>query len=109
MTPHVMLAKLYAREGQEEAGRAILADAQVATHNEAGCRLYALHVDEADPRAFVMIEIWDDDAAFESHITSPHVQDLIAKSEGVFAGPPEIQHLRALPHGDAVKGAITRA
>ena len=57
MTPQVMIAKLFALEGQEQTGQTILRDAQSRTHDEAGCRLYALHVDEADPRAFVMIEI----------------------------------------------------
>jgi quinol monooxygenase YgiN len=106
MTPQVMIARLYALEGQEETGRSLLREAQASTHNEAGCRLYALHVDEADPRSFVMIEIWDDDAAFESHIASPHIQALIGKSAGVFAGPPELQLLNALPFGHPVKGAV---
>jgi quinol monooxygenase YgiN len=106
MTPQVMIAKLYALEGLEQTGHAILKDAQTSTHNEAGCRLYALHVDAADPRSFVIIEIWDDDAALESHIASPHIQALIGKSEGVFSGPPEIQLLNALPFGHPVKGAV---
>jgi len=101
-----MIAKLYALEGQEQRGHALLNEAQASTHNEAGCRLYALHVDETDPRAFVMIEIWDDNDSFDSHIASPHVQELIAKSEGVFAGPPEIQRLNALPFGHPVKGVV---
>ena len=109
MTPQVMIAKLYALEGQEETAQAILRDAQTGTHDEAGCRLYALHVDEADPRAFVIIEIWDDDDALESHIASPHIQELIAKSEGVFTGPPEIQRLYALAFGHPVKGAVKGA
>ena len=109
MTPQVLIAKLFAVEGQEEQGRALLQTAQVSTHNEAGCRLYALHVDDADPNAFVMIEIFDDDDAFQGHFASPHVQELIAKSEGVFTGPPEIQRLNPLPIGHPVKGAVTGA
>lgn len=107
MNPQVTIARLYALEGQEQAARAILADAQTGTHGEPGCRLYALHVDEADPRSFVMIEIFDDDDAFGAHMASSHVQELIARSDGVFAGPPEIQRLNALPFGDGAKGAVT--
>ena len=106
MTQQVMIAKLYALEGQEQAGHALLKEAQTSTHDEAGCRLYALHVDDADPRSFVMIEIWDDDAALESHIASPHIQTLISRSEGVFTGPPEIQMLNPLPGGHPVKGTV---
>ena len=107
MTQQVMIATLYALEGQEANGRALLEEAQIPSHDEAGCRLYALHVDDADPRRFVMIEIWDDDAAFESHFASPHVQALIAKSEGVFTGPPELKRLNAMPGGHPRKGAVT--
>lgn len=107
MTPIVMIATLHALEGQEATGRALLEQAQASTHNEAGCRLYALHVDEADPRTFVLLEIWDDDRALEAHFASPHVQELIAKSEGVFSGPPELQRITALPGGDPAKGAVT--
>ncbi len=55
------------------------------------------------------IEIWDDDAALGAHVASPHIQALIARSEAVFTGPPEIQRLNALPHGHPVKGAVTGA
>ncbi len=109
MTPQVMIARLFALEGQEETAHALLKEAQTGTHDEPGCRLYALHVDEADPRAFVMIEIFDDDAAMDSHTASAHVQKLIGKSEGVFTGPPQIQRLDPLPHGHAVKGAVKGA
>ena len=106
MSRQVTIARLYALEGREEAALALLRRAQTATHAEPGCRLYALHVDAADPRAFVFVEIWDDADAFDSHIASPHVQELIASSDGVFTGPPEIQTLDPLPHGHALKGAV---
>jgi quinol monooxygenase YgiN len=109
MGQKVMIARLRALDGREEDARALLHAAQRGSHEEPGCRLYALHVDEDDPQAFVMIEIWEDGAAFDAHMSSPHVQELIARAEGVFTGPPEIQTLTALPHGHARKGAVTGA
>jgi len=106
MSPRVTIARLTTLPGAEQAGLALLQRAQGPTHAEPGCRLYALHVDAADPRAFVFVEIWDDADAFDSHIASPHVQELIASSDGVFTGPPEIQTLDPLPHGHALKGAV---
>jgi len=106
MSRCVAIATLHAREGKEEDARAALHEAQRSTHQEAGCGLYALHVDESDPRTLVMIEIWDADASLESHIASPHVQALIAKSETLFDGPPEIQKLTPLPFGDSGKGEL---
>jgi quinol monooxygenase YgiN len=106
MSRFVAIAKLHAREGKDEDARAALAEVQRSTHQEAGCGLYALHVDDSDPRAFVMIEIWDSDASLEAHIASSHVQALIAKSQALFEGPPEIQKLTALPSGDSGKGEL---
>ena len=104
--PLVAIATLHVREGMQAEARAALAEAQASTHQEAGCRLYALHVDNSDPRVLVMIEVWDSEADLDSHIASPHVQALIAKSEGLFEGPPDLQMLTALPSGDSGKGAL---
>jgi quinol monooxygenase YgiN len=107
MSPRVTIARLTTLPGAEQAGLALLQRAQGPTHAEPGCRLYALHVDSADPRRIVVVEIWDDQEAFDAHIASPHVQELIAASDGVFAAPPAIEHLDAVPGGHPVKGAVT--
>ena len=106
MIPLVTIAKLHARPGREADARAALQEAQIGTHSEPGCRLFALHIDESDPGAFVMVEGWDSDAAMEAHIAAPYLQDLIAKSDELFDGPVEVQRLIALPNGDSVKGQL---
>jgi len=106
MTPLVAVAKLHALPGKEDEARAALQAVQLDTHRESGCFLYALHVDESDPGAFVMLESWKSDDALDSHIASPYVQDLISKSPDLFTGPVDIQRLTALPNGDATKGAV---
>ena len=106
MIPLVTIAKLHARPGREADARAALHEVQIASHDEPGCRPYALHIDESDPGAFVMVEGWDSDAAMDAHLAAPHLQDLIAKSEALFDGPVEVQRLMALPIGDPVKGQL---
>ncbi len=101
------IAKLHARPGKEAEAQAALHEAQLATHQEPGCHLYALHVEDSDPGAFVMIEIFESDAAMDSHVASPHIQALIAKSKELFEGDgPDILRLKALPHGDSGKGEL---
>ncbi len=106
MAPLVAIATLRVREGREEPARAALAEAQRHTHEEPGCRLYALHQERSEPRTFVMIEIWDSDADLAAHLERPHIKELIAKGEELFEGPPQIQELTALPAGASGKGVV---
>lgn len=101
------IARVHARPGKEAEAQAALREAQQGTHQEPACHLYALHVEDADPGAFVMIEIWETDEALEAHVASPHIQALIAKSKDLFEGDePDILRLRALPYGDSGKGEL---
>jgi quinol monooxygenase YgiN len=104
--PLITITKLRAREGQREAALEVLQEAQRATRQEAGCRLYALHHDASDPQVFVMITGWDSEEARHAHVASPHAQAVIARSSELFEGRVEIQQLTALPNGDAEKGEL---
>jgi quinol monooxygenase YgiN len=106
MAPLVVVAKLHALPGRQDEARAALQAVQVDTHRESGCLLYALHVDESDPAAFVMLEAWESDAALDEHLATPYVQDLIGRGPELFTGPVDLQRLTALPGGDATKGAV---
>jgi quinol monooxygenase YgiN len=90
----------------EEQAKAALQECQAATHAESGSRIYALHRDESDPRVFVFIESWDGDDAMDSHIATPHVQALQAKSPAIFDGELEITRLVPMPFGDSGKGEL---
>jgi quinol monooxygenase YgiN len=106
MIPLITITKLHAREGQRETALEVLQEAQRATHQEPGCRLYALHYDASDPRMLVMITGWDSEEARHAHLTSPHPQAVMARSGELFERPAEVQQLTALPHGDAEKGQL---
>jgi len=46
------------------------------TRAEPGCRYYQANRDPVDPRIFFFFEIYDDEAAFQSHRASDHIQRL---------------------------------
>ena len=63
----------------------VLSSALEPTRGELGCRKYELHVDRDYPDSFVMIECWDNDAALELHMKTPHFSALLAALDGKVA------------------------
>lgn len=47
---------------------------------ELGCRRFDIAADAADPRNILLYEIYDDAAAFDSHLASPHFQSFNAET-----------------------------
>lgn len=63
-----------------------LRDMLTPTRAEPGCQRYELHVDQANPLRWVMIERWADAAALEAHLHSPHMARLQSTLAGKTAG-----------------------
>lgn len=53
-----------------EAG--IVANAQASLDTEPGCRQFDVCRDPADPALFFLYELYDDEAAVDAHLQSPH-------------------------------------
>jgi (4S)-4-hydroxy-5-phosphonooxypentane-2,3-dione isomerase len=51
---------------------AIAANAQASLDSEPGCRLFDVCRDPADPALFFLYELYDDEAAIDAHLHSPH-------------------------------------
>jgi quinol monooxygenase YgiN len=47
-------------------------------------------VAEDDPAAFLFYERWDDDAALQEHLSSPHIGAVFALVGELCDGPPSI-------------------
>ncbi|WP_027351668.1 putative quinol monooxygenase [Halotalea alkalilenta] len=47
-------------------------DARASVANEPGCHQFDLLISEEDPNLVVLHEVYDDRAAFESHLQMPH-------------------------------------
>ncbi len=63
-------------------GELVLANAKASIEEEAGCRRFDVLVEPQDSRRFVLYEIYDDEAAFELHLRSPHYHSFAAAIHG---------------------------
>jgi (4S)-4-hydroxy-5-phosphonooxypentane-2,3-dione isomerase len=51
---------------------AIEANAAASLRDEPGCRRFDVLRDNADPRHYLLYELYDDEAAFQAHRNMPH-------------------------------------
>ncbi|WBS01643.1 putative quinol monooxygenase [Pseudoduganella sp. SL102] len=79
----IVVATITAHAGHEAAVRSALEQVVPPSRAEADCRRYELHVDNAAPNRFVMLEEWTSDAAHKEHEATPHFKTLAAAIGGV--------------------------
>lgn len=77
-----VVATITAKPGAEAAVRQALERVVPPSRAEAGCRRYELHVDNAAPATFVMLEEWVSAAALAEHEATPHFGALVAAIGG---------------------------
>ena len=73
-----VIARFQVQSGHVHTVIDLLNQAAVPSLLEPGCHLYAANQDLSDPNLIVMYEQYDDADAFQRHLDSPHVQDLVA-------------------------------
>jgi quinol monooxygenase YgiN len=73
---YVLVARLTAREGEQDRAAELLGRLVEATRTEPGNVHYIPHRDPEDPRVFLMYEQYRDKAAFEEHGQTEHFQTL---------------------------------
>ena len=71
---YVVAATWRAREGEEERVRELLEILTPLCRAEPGCLVYQAHRSTEDPRLFFIYEQYDDEAAFEEHAATEHVE-----------------------------------
>jgi autoinducer 2-degrading protein len=60
------------RPGHEQEAEGFLRELRTASRSESGCRTYEVHRSLEEPRAFLIFEQYDDQAALEAHRETPH-------------------------------------
>ena len=91
-----VVARLIAKPDQIEAVKAVTLSVLEPTRQEPGCLRYELHQNLQDPTDFTFIEEWESEAALETHLQAPHIQQGMAKLEGIVAVMPDIRRYQLL-------------
>ncbi|TYS31316.1 putative quinol monooxygenase [Bacillus pumilus] len=61
-----------------------------ASREEEGNVSYKLFKDTEKENTFLMVEVWKDEAAVQSHNTSAHFQSFVAKAKEFLAAPLDV-------------------
>jgi quinol monooxygenase YgiN len=85
-----IFATLTAQEGKADALREVLTGLVSATLTEPGCLHYILHEDPSAPGNFYFFEAYQNQAAFDAHLSSPHLTEAAAKLGTLLSKPPHV-------------------
>ena len=61
---------------------AIVENARASRETEPGCRQFDVCRDPADAALFFLYELYDDEAAIQAHLATPHFQQMNAATAG---------------------------
>ena len=92
-TVHV-IARVRAREGKEEALKAVLTALVPPSRRELHCYQYDLLQSTTDPREFCFVEKWDGEQAVDAHGRSEHVAKAGAQMTDLVEAPPDIRRFK---------------
>lgn len=95
-----LVVRYHALPGKGDDVAALLSRHAAATQAEPGCRAFVALRSAQDPDAFVLYEHYDDPAALDAHIASPHYLN-IARDQirPLLAERTVEQHLPIVPAG----------
>lgn len=106
-SPVVVLALFQPRAGHLERVLDAMRVAIPRVHEERGCDLYCIQLQDND--RIVMVERWASVDDLDAHAAGVPVADFNASLEGLLEAPPEVTRLVPVPIGDPVRGAIPPA
>ena len=90
-----IVAKMKIKAGKESEAEAALLDmVAYVKANEPGTTRYALHRAVGDPTTLLMYEQYADQAAVDTHGTSPRIQQLFGTLGPLLDGQPSIEMYR---------------
>lgn len=86
-----VVARIIAKPGSVDVVREGLTSLLEPTRAEAGCILYELMQNDADPTDFTFYEEWTNSAALDAHARSHHMTSTFATLDGHLAAPPDVR------------------
>lgn len=96
--PFTMIVHLKTKDGAGPKFETAFSKALKPTRAEKGCHAYELNRDTKTPTSYVLYERWQNLAALEAHLKTPHITALLAELGDLLDGPPELRVL--LPAGE---------
>ncbi|KHL53310.1 MULTISPECIES: putative quinol monooxygenase [Xanthomonas] len=77
---------------------AFAAQAAAVRTNEPGNHLYALFRSRVRPDSYMLVEIYEDDAALDAHRDAPHMAAHRPLTAAFIAAAPDIEAFDVIPH-----------
>lgn len=90
-----LVARFVALPEKVEEVKAVLLELIEPTRQEAGCIKYELLQNQSEPTDFTFVEEWASKDAFDVHLASTHLKEVVAKLEGI-ASEPEVRFYNLL-------------
>ncbi|ORM71160.1 putative quinol monooxygenase [Pantoea rwandensis] len=87
----LVIAKFVAKRGQADALNAAITRCIAPSRAEPGCIHYDLYTSQEDENTFLIHEKWQGDEAIAFHFIQPHFKQLLAETQPLVAGEPEIK------------------
>ncbi|MEZ0284352.1 MAG: putative quinol monooxygenase [Thermoleophilia bacterium] len=109
MAEVVVVVLFRATPGRGADAEAAFTEAVPPTHDEEGCVAFAVHRVAGDADRFVLIERWASREALDAHLAAPHLAAFRERGADIWAEPPQITVMGALPLGDPAKGSLAGA
>ncbi|MDX2155622.1 MAG: antibiotic biosynthesis monooxygenase [Hyphomicrobiaceae bacterium] len=99
---YTIVAFVEAKSGRSAALRAALLDlARISREREAGCLQHDVSVDPLEPSSFLVYAVFEDLAAHQVHIDSPHYKGFIDIASSWIASRRVLPFERISDHGQA--------
>jgi quinol monooxygenase YgiN len=89
--PFVLIVHIKVKDGAGEKLEQAFAGAAKESRKEKGNRVYDLSRSTKSPTDYVIYERWDNLAALEAHLKTPHFQKAVAAIGELAEGPPDIR------------------
>jgi len=93
MSQTAYVVKLTAAEGKRDEALSALGRLVAATEDEPGTVHYTMHTEADDPNVIWFYELYADQAAFEAHIGSTTMAEVMGSLGGLLDGPADMRQL----------------
>lgn len=102
----VVVALATAQSGKEQELADRLAHVARESWKEPGVVSYAVHDVVGSPGQFMMVEVYENQAAFDAHLNTEHVKAIIADVPSLVDGELVVHQGTASPFSEGEKGSL---